>query len=136
MDQPSTRTRRQRINQRPVLSLGGSQQHRNRQGRIHGQKLRPANIQYGITLATSTNHGASFSSAQVDTCLSNPNDSRWFTNGGTTNGKSTFLGDYNGLAIGSDGKAHPAWTDSRVSAFPSPPPGRGHKTQDAVTVSV
>ena len=96
----------------------------------------PANIQYGITLATSTNHGASFSSAQVDTGLSNPNDSRWFTNGGTTNGKSTFLGDYNGLAIGSDGKAHPAWTDSRVSAFPSPPPGRGHKTQDAVTASV
>src|SRR6266571_4610494 len=41
MDQPSTRTRRQRINQRPVLSQGGSQQHRNRQGRIHGQKLRP-----------------------------------------------------------------------------------------------
>jgi hypothetical protein len=96
----------------------------------------PSNIQYGETLSTSTNNGASFTSIRVDTGLSNPNDSRWFTNGGTTNGKATFLGDYNGLAIGSDGKAHPAWTDMRTNAFPSPPPGRGHNTQDAVTATV
>jgi hypothetical protein len=96
----------------------------------------PANIQYGITLSTSTDNGVSFTSARVDTGLSNPNDSRWFTNGGTTNGKATFLGDYNGLAIGSDGKAHPAWTDMRTNVFPSPPPGRGHNTQDAVTASI
>jgi hypothetical protein len=96
----------------------------------------PANIQYAITLSTSTDNGVSFTSARVDTGLSNPNDSRWFTNGETTNGKATFLSAYNGLAIGSDGKAHPAWTDMRTNAFPSPPPGRGHNTQDAVTASI
>src|SRR5437667_68151 len=96
----------------------------------------PANVKYGETLATSTDHGGSFTSIRVDTGLSNPNDSRWFTNGGTTNGKATFLGDYNGLAIGSDGVSHLAWTDMRVAAFSNPPPGRGHNTQDAVTASV
>jgi hypothetical protein len=95
-----------------------------------------ANIKYGETLATSTNGGTSFSSVRVDTGLSNPNDSRWFTNGGTTNGKATFIGDYENLAIGSDGVSHPIWTDMRTSQFPSPPSGRGHNTQDAVTASV
>ena len=28
-------------------------------------------------------------------------------------GYSLFLGDYTGLAIGSDGNAHPAWADTR-----------------------
>ncbi len=96
----------------------------------------PSNIKYGETLATSTDGGASFTSAHVDSGLSNPNDSRWFTNGGTTNGKATFLGDYEGLAIGSDGVSHPIWTDMRSSQFPSPPPGRGHNTQDVVTASL
>ncbi len=95
-----------------------------------------ANIRYGETLATSTDHGATFSSSRVDTGLSNPNDSRWFTNGGTTKGKTTFLGDYGGLAIAPNGVAHPMWTDMRHSVFSSPPPGRGHNTQDAVTASV
>ncbi len=95
-----------------------------------------ANVKYGETLATSNNGGTSFTSVRVDTGLSNPNDSRWFTNGGTTNGKTTFLGDYENLAIGSDGVSHPIWTDMRTSQFPSPPPGRGHNTQDAVTASI
>ena len=95
-----------------------------------------ANIKYGETLATSTNGGASFSTVRVDTGLSNPNDSRWFTNGGTTNGKATFIGDYENLAIGSDGVSHPIWTDIRTSQFPTPPAGRGHNTQDAVTASI
>jgi hypothetical protein len=32
---------------------------------------------------------------------------------------STFMGDYTGLAVGSDGKAHPAWEDTRnpISTF-------------------
>ena len=94
------------------------------------------NVKYGETLATSTNGGVSFSSVRVDTGLSNPNDSRWFTNGGTTNGKTTFLGDYENLAIGSDGVSHPIWTDMRSSQFQSPPPGRGHNTQDAVTAAI
>ena len=33
------------------------------------------------------------------------------------NGFSTFMGDYTGLAIGSDGIAHPVWTDSRNPIF-------------------
>jgi hypothetical protein len=33
------------------------------------------------------------------------------------NGFSTFMGDYTGLAIGSDGVAHPVWTDSRNPIF-------------------
>ncbi len=34
-----------------------------------------------------------------------------------TNGFSTFFGDYMGLAVGSDGVAHPVWTDSRNPIF-------------------
>ncbi|MGH9024891.1 MAG: exo-alpha-sialidase [Acidimicrobiia bacterium] len=33
------------------------------------------------------------------------------------NGFSTFFGDYMGLAVGSDGIAHPVWTDSRNPMF-------------------
>jgi len=100
-----------------------------------------ANVKYGETLATSTDHGATFTSTRVTTGtgtsnLSNPNDSRWFTNGGTTMGKATFIGDYEGLAIGTNGVSHPIWTDMRSSQFPSPPPGRGHNTEDAVTASL
>ena len=96
----------------------------------------PSNIQYGETLASSFDGGTFFSSLRVDTGLSNPNDSRFVTNGGTTDGKATFIGDYNGLDIGSDLLLHPAWTDMRTSAYSNPPPGTGHNTQDAVTVSV
>lgn len=96
----------------------------------------PANVKYGETMGTSVDHGVTFTSIRVDTGLSNPDDSRWETNGGTTNGEALFIGDYNGLAIGSNGISHPAWTDMRVAAFPSPPPGRGHNTEDAFTASV
>ncbi len=33
------------------------------------------------------------------------------------NGASTFMGDYSGLAVGSDGFAHPVWTDARNPIF-------------------
>ena len=33
------------------------------------------------------------------------------------NGFSVFMGDYMGLAVGNDGKAHPVWTDSRNPIF-------------------
>jgi hypothetical protein len=33
------------------------------------------------------------------------------------NGYSTFMGDYMGLAVGSDGVAHPVWADSRNPIF-------------------
>lgn len=32
-------------------------------------------------------------------------------------GASTFMGDYSGLAVGSDGIAHPVWTDARNPIF-------------------
>ncbi|HYU57833.1 MAG TPA: sialidase family protein [Actinomycetota bacterium] len=36
-------------------------------------------------------------------------------------GSSLFLGDYAGLAVGTDGQAHPFWTDTRNAAFaPNP----------------
>jgi hypothetical protein len=34
-----------------------------------------------------------------------------------TSGFSTFLGDYNGLAVGRDGAVHPAWPDTRNPIF-------------------
>ncbi len=96
----------------------------------------PDNVKYGQTLASSTD-GVSFTVVRVDSGLSNPNDSLWFTNGGTTNGKATFIGDYDGLVLDTDGVAHPIWTDMRsnVSAAISIPLGRGHMTQDAVTAA-
>ncbi len=33
------------------------------------------------------------------------------------NGYSVFMGDYTGIAMGSDGKAHPAWEDTRNPIF-------------------
>ncbi len=95
----------------------------------------PDNIKYGETIASS-HDGITFTAQRVDTALSNPNDSRWFTAGGQTQGKATFIGDYEGLAVGSDGVAHPLWTDMRVRAFETVPAGRGHNTQDAVTARV
>jgi hypothetical protein len=43
---------------------------------------------------------------------------------------STFMGDYTGLAVGSDGKAHPAWEDTRnpISTF--------NESADARTLTV
>ena len=34
-----------------------------------------------------------------------------------TNGFSVFMGDYSGIAVGSDGVAHPAWEDTRNPIF-------------------
>jgi len=69
----------------------------------------PANSRYGITLARAARHG--FTLQRIDTGLSDPNHARWFS--GATGGKTIFLGDYNGLAVGSDGIAHAMWTDMR-----------------------
>jgi hypothetical protein len=71
----------------------------------------PANSQYGMTLARLGRRARSFSLQRVDTGLSDPNHARWFS--GSTGGKTIFLGDYNGLAVGFDGVAHAFWTDMR-----------------------
>jgi len=69
----------------------------------------PANVKYGITLAR--RHGGSVHAQRVDTGLSDPNHARWFPS--ATGGKTTFLGDYTGLAVDGNGIAHPVWTDMR-----------------------
>lgn len=69
-----------------------------------------ANSKYGVTLARVPIRGRA-SLQRVDTGLSDPNHARWFSS--RTGGKTTFLGDYTGLAVGSDGVAHPVWTDMR-----------------------
>ncbi len=71
----------------------------------------PANSKYGITLARQASGSRRFRLERVDTGLSDPNHARWFS--AATAGKTTFLGDYNALAVGSDGVAHPFWTDMR-----------------------
>ncbi len=70
-----------------------------------------ANSKYGITLARLAPKKRSFNLQRVDTGLSDPNHARWFS--GATGGKTIFLGDYNGFAVGPDGVAHPLWTDMR-----------------------
>jgi len=71
----------------------------------------PANSQYGISLARARPEGTHMTLQRVDTGLSDPNHARWFS--GATGGKTTFLGDYTGLAVGFDGVVHPFWTDMR-----------------------
>jgi hypothetical protein len=74
---------------------------------------------YGQTLALAAPGTLSFSSQQVTTALSDPTkNNRWFSGYfGTPDpafpNPTTFLGDYNGLAFGNDGVAHPTWTDLR-----------------------
>ncbi len=88
-----------------------------------------ANSKYGITLARVAAGSRTVSAQRVDTGLSDPNHARWFATGGQT----TFLGDYNGLAIGGDGTAHPLWDDMRrvVSAL-----GINGTTEDIFTTAV
>jgi hypothetical protein len=85
-----------------------------------------ANSKYGITLARGV---TTFTAARVDTGLSDPNNARWFA----VNGQTTFLGDYNGLAVGSNGVAHPFWTDMRRVVTVNHATGT---TEDAFTAAV
>jgi len=52
---------------------------------------------------------------RVDTGLSNPGNSRWFAaNAAAGDYNSRFIGDYNGVAVGSDGTIWSLWTDQRA----------------------
>lgn len=62
--------------------------------------------------------------SRVDTGLSDPGHSRWFS--ATTNGNGRFIGDYNGIAIGSDGATLSLWTDQRNLVANPPSPTRNH----------
>ena len=78
---------------------------------IQDRSYDPANSKYGITLARLRPGASSFTLQRVDTGLSDPNHSLWFSN--PPGGQASFVGDYNGMAIGSDGIAHLLWTDMR-----------------------
>lgn len=91
----------------------------------------PANSEYGMTLARLGPRARSFTLERVDTGLSDPNHARWFS--GATGGKTIFIGDYNGLAVGSDGVARPFWTDMRRVVTVKD--ATGH-TEDVFTVAV
>lgn len=51
------------------------------------------------------------SPATVATATSNVTDGNLF---GYPSCAASFIGDYTGLAVGSDGVAHPLWTDIRI----------------------
>ncbi len=80
--------------------------------------------QYGFSLTRVTSFSPSLTKTKVrvDTGLSNPGKSRWFS--GSTAGNSRFIGDYNGIAIGSNGKTWSLWTDQRADATNAVPPNR------------
>lgn len=82
--------------------------------------------QYGFTLARATfdSGGMTVTRTRVDTGLSDPGHSRWFS--GATGGNGTFIGDYNGIAIGSDGATWSLWTDQRNIIPNSPSATRNH----------
>ncbi|MFL6140184.1 MAG: sialidase family protein [Frankiaceae bacterium] len=76
----------------------------------------PANHLYGQTLAQAAPGSLAFTAQQVSTALSDPTrDDLWFTVTEDPAFPSTtlFIGDYNGMAVGPDGAAHPIWTDMR-----------------------
>ncbi len=91
----------------------------------------PANSKYGITLARLAPGSRTFKVQEIDAGLSDPNHARWFS--GATGGKTIFLGDYNGLTVGSDGVAHAMWTDMRrvVTVF-----DRTGTTEDVFTAAI
>ena len=84
-----------------------------------------------MTLARRGPRAKSFTLQRVDTGLSDPNHARWFSS--ATSGKTIFLGDYNGLSVGSDGAAHLFWTDMRRVV--NVKDATGH-TEDVFTVAV
>ena len=61
---------------------------------------------------------------RVDTGLSDPGHSRWFS--ASTNGNGRFIGDYNGTAVGSTGAIWSLWTDQRALVANPPSPTRTH----------
>jgi hypothetical protein len=64
--------------------------------------------QYGFSVSRVTFPAGTVTKTRVDTGLSNLSNSRWFGL------NSRFIGDYNGVAVGSDGKTWSLWTDQRA----------------------
>ena len=80
---------------------------------------------YGFSLARmrfDTQGSMSKSIRRVDTGLSHADASLWFADAA---GQTSFIGDYNGVAVGPDGGTWSLWTDMRA-AIPGLPPSRSH----------
>jgi hypothetical protein len=74
----------------------------------------PNRTLYGVTLASSSDGGGSWTFERVDTAPSNPNNSFWFISGASDCDRCTeFIGDYQGMTMDSLGRAHLVWTDMR-----------------------
>lgn len=84
---------------------------------------------YGMTLAASTDGGRHWTATRIDTGLSDTLHSRYFN---SSRSGASFIGDYTGLAVGSDGKRHAVWTDMRDTITFA---GRSGTGQAAYTVT-
>jgi hypothetical protein len=83
--------------------------------------------QYGFTLGRVTFDAAgdpTVSRQRVDTRLSDAGRSRWYSD--ETDGKTLFVGDYNGVAVGPDGTTWSIWTDQRNVVADPPSPTQDH----------
>jgi len=96
-----------------------------------------AHVKLGVTLARSANGGATWTKAAVHTGLSDPSLERWYlAPAGDPNGQTTFIGDYIGLAVDSNGRAHVVWTDLRLDLDPGLQIGPKTKGENIVYGSV
>ena len=83
--------------------------------------------QYGFTLSRVAFDAAdhpTLSRQRVDTGLSDAGRSRWYSDG--TDGKTLFIGDYTGVAVGPDGTTWSIWTDQRNVVADPPSPRQDH----------
>jgi hypothetical protein len=90
----------------------------------------PNRTQYGVTLGSSSDGGSTWSFERVDTAPSNPNNSFWFASGASACPNCTsFIGDYQGIAMDALGRAHIVWTDMRRDI--GNPPRKAHDIEYA-----
>ncbi|QNN54097.1 sialidase family protein [Nocardioides mesophilus] len=83
-------------------------------GYMDGTADYPTRDTYGFTIATSTDDGATWSYQSASTAQSDPDHSLWFRAGVAGCVEcSRFIGDYNGLAMDSQGRVHATWADQR-----------------------
>lgn len=74
----------------------------------------PNRTLYGVTLASSSDGGGTWNFERLDTAPSNPNNAFWFAaHASGCDRCSYFIGDYQGMAMDSLGRAHVVWTDMR-----------------------
>lgn len=73
---------------------------------------RTSGDQYGVQATASSDGGASWiTPTTISSATSDASKGNYF---GYPNCAASFIGDYNGIAVGPDGVAHPIWTDIRI----------------------